>query len=193
MWLQQPFQEKAEFTAHRTCIGGKPVAPHFSEGNPSATHMLYPSLIVMSITLELRTRSHHHYNPFKDELSTCIYRPEQEAAFCSQFHRRYPQPEARWSIPALFLSYTLLHAAWRHRSETPATAATPGCTRGSHRYSRLPNSPGCADSFFCNFPSPAYTSIQLHVTFTASPPTPTVLLLLLNVLCQELLVLKRGP
>lgn len=144
-----PWGSKKKLNSQCTCIGGKPLASHFPEGNPSATHMLYPSLIVMSVTLELRTQSHHHYNRFEDELSTCIYKPEQEGAFCSQLHRCFPQPEAHWSIPALFLSYIVLCAAWQHRNETPATAATPGCTQGSHCYSRLPNCPRCA--FFVIF------------------------------------------
>lgn len=88
-----PWVSKKKLNSQPTCIGEKPLAPHFPKGNPSATRMLYPSLIIMSITLELRTQRHHHYNPFKDELSTCICRPEQEAAFCSQLQRCYPQPE----------------------------------------------------------------------------------------------------
>lgn len=113
-------------------------------------------------TLELRIQSHHHYNFFEDKPSTCLYRPEREAAFCSQLHRYYLQPEARWSIPAPFLSYILLGTARQHRNETPATAGMPECTWSSHCYSHLSNSPTCADSFLY-FPSPAYTSIPCHL------------------------------
>lgn len=50
-------QGKGEFiTVHCTCTGGKPLAPHFPKGNPSATHMLNPSFTILSITLELRTQ-----------------------------------------------------------------------------------------------------------------------------------------
>lgn len=59
---------------------GEILTPYLLEGNSSATPMLYPSLIIMSPTLELGTRSHRHHNPFEDEV--CIYRPDQKTAVC---------------------------------------------------------------------------------------------------------------
>lgn len=82
-------------------------------------------------------------------------------------------------------SYSVMRGdtGMKHQLQQPRQDA-PGAATATVVFPTLPR---CADSLFCNFPSPAYTSIQLHVTFTASPPTPTVLLLLLNTLCQELL------
>lgn len=146
MWLQQSFPEKAEFTAHCTCIGGKPLAPHFPEGNPSATRMLYPGLIVMSIILELRTQSHHHYNPFKDN---------SPPAFIDQSKKRLSAPNftdvthslklAGAFLPCFSaISYSVLRGDTRmkHQLQQPRQDALGAAT------ATIPNSPGWADSFF---------------------------------------------
>lgn len=87
-------------------------------------------------------------------------------------------------------SYSVLRGnkGMKHQLQQPCQDA-PGAAAATVVFATIPV---VLIPFFCNFPSPPYISVQLHITSTASPPTPTALLLFLSVLCQELLVLKRG-
>lgn len=113
VWLQQPFPE----VPRKSCIHsplymhwGKPPVLSSPKRKFLCNPMLYPSLIIMSTTVELETQSHHHHNPFEDELSTAFTDQikKQLSALNFSYH---PQPEAHRNIPGLFLNSILLHAA----------------------------------------------------------------------------------
>lgn len=106
-----PSEKKLNSQPTVHALGESPWPLISQKETPLQPPCFYPSLIVTSVTLELRAQSHHRYNPFKDKLSICVYRPEHEAAFCSQLHRCYPQPElAGASLPCFSAtSYSMLH------------------------------------------------------------------------------------
>lgn len=104
------FQEKALFTVPIHALR-ESYCPLISKNEiPLQPTMPYLSLIITSSTLELGINPISIITPLKMN-STPAFTELNKKQLSPLNFRYYPQPEAHWNIPGLFLSSIILHAA----------------------------------------------------------------------------------